>query len=90
MQKQFASISWLEIYVASPLFSRFDDTVEGVRDWLKQMEISLKSEPALEADSQEGAPDTTEELERMENLHKELLAKRYVHVGVCCYISKMP
>lgn len=82
MQNSLPSISWLEIYLASPLFSSFDYTVEGVRDWLKQMEISLKSEPALGADSQQGAPDTTEELERMENLHKELLARRYVHV-VC-------
>lgn len=67
--------------------SSFDDTVEGVREWLKQMELSLKSEPVLEADSQQGTTDTTEELERMENLHKELIARRYVHVGMRGHIS---
>lgn len=69
---------------ASPLPSpcSFDDCVEGIRDWLKQMELSLKSEPILGAESQQGTPDTTEELEKMENLHKELLARRYVYVGV--------
>ncbi|KAG7239212.1 hypothetical protein INR49_029965 [Caranx melampygus] len=58
------------------LLKNFDECVEGLRDWLKQMELSLKSEPFLGAESQQGAPDTTEELERMENLHKELLARR--------------
>ena len=44
------------------------------------MVLSLKREPVFGEESQHGAPDTTEELERMENLHKELLARRYVHV----------
>ncbi|XP_074471039.1 nesprin-1-like isoform X4 [Sebastes fasciatus] len=58
------------------LLRNFNDCVEGVRDWLKQMDLSLKREPVLGAECQQVAPDTTEELERMENLHKELLARR--------------
>lgn len=66
----------------SSLRSSFNGCVEGIKDWLKQMDLSLKSEPVLGAESQQGATDTTEELEKMENLHKELLAKRFVYVGV--------
>ncbi|XP_027140369.1 nesprin-1 isoform X4 [Larimichthys crocea] len=58
------------------LLKNFNGCVEGIKDWLKQMDLSLKSEPVLGAESQQGATDTTEELEKMENLHKELLAKR--------------
>ncbi|XP_039981906.1 nesprin-1-like [Xiphias gladius] len=65
------------------LLKNFDDCVEDIRDWLKQMELSLKSEPVLGAESQQGAPDTTAELERMENLHKELLARRESIERVC-------
>ncbi|CAM9192469.1 unnamed protein product, partial [Lampetra planeri] len=54
----------------------FNDNVGDVREWLKKMELSLTSEAAVEAESQRGAPDATEELERMENLHRELLARR--------------
>ncbi|XP_040920912.1 nesprin-1-like [Toxotes jaculatrix] len=65
------------------LLKNFDDCVEGIRDWLKQMELSLQSEPVLGAESQQGTPDATEELERMENLHKELLARRDSIERVC-------
>lgn len=66
-----------------PLSSHsFDDSVEVIRGWLQQMELSLKKEPVLRAESQQGAPDSTEELERMENLHRELLTRRYVHLCV--------
>lgn len=63
----------------SPLLLSFNGCVEGIRDWLKQMDLSLKSEHVLGAESQQGA---SEELERMENLHKELLARRCVYLGV--------
>ncbi|XP_028253699.1 nesprin-1 [Parambassis ranga] len=58
------------------LLKNFDDCVEVIRNWLKQMDLSLKSEPVLGAESQQGAPATAEDLERMENLHKELMARR--------------
>lgn len=66
-----------------PFLPSFDDCVDGVRGWLKQMELSLRSEPALAAEDQEGAPDSTEELEKMENLHKDLLLRKCVCVCVC-------
>nr|XP_019953051.1 PREDICTED: nesprin-1-like [Paralichthys olivaceus] len=65
------------------LLKNFDNCVEGIRDWLKQMALSLKREPVFGEDSQHGGPDTTEELERMENLHKELLARRDSIERVC-------
>lgn len=73
-----------------PLFSHsFDDCVQGIRDWLKQMDLSLKAEPVLGGESQQGAPDTTEELERMEQLHKELTERRFVYEGVCGHMLYM-
>lgn len=49
-----------------------------IRDWMQQMELSLRKEQVLGAESQQGASDATEQLERLENLHKEVLAKRFV------------
>lgn len=46
---------------------------------MQQMQLSLKKEQILGAESQQDASDTTEQLERLENLHKELLAKRFVY-----------
>lgn len=63
-----------------PLLLSFNGCVKGIRDWLKQIDLSLKSEPVLGAENQQGAADTAEELKKMENLHKELLARRYVGV----------
>ena len=60
----------------------FNESVEGIRDWLRQMDLSLKSKGVLEAQSQQGPSDATEELERMENLLKELFARRCVYFGV--------
>lgn len=46
------------------------------------MDLSLKREPVLGGECQQGAQDITEELKRIENLHEELLAKRCAYVGV--------
>lgn len=54
------------------------------------MDVSLKAEPALGAESQQGATDAAEELEKIENLHKELLERRYVQVSHCVYLLKIP
>ena len=54
------------------------------------MDLSLKSEPVLGAESQQGASDTTEELERMENLQKELLARRCVYSMWVCEAVQIP
>ncbi|CAI5683845.1 unnamed protein product [Oreochromis niloticus] len=68
--------SKLDLEESVGLLKNFDDCVQGIRYWLKQMDLSLKAEPLLGGDSQQGAPDTTEELERMEQLHKELTERR--------------
>lgn len=62
-----------------PLFPSFNGHVEGIGDWMQQMQLSLKKEPILGAESQQDVSDTAKQLERLENLHKELLAKRFVH-----------
>lgn len=54
--------------------------MEGLRDWLEQMERSLKREPPLGGEEQPGVPDSTDELERVEEIHRKLLTKRFVCV----------
>lgn len=47
---------------------------------MQQMQLSLKKEEQiLGAEGQQDSSDTTEQLERLENLHKKLLAKRFVY-----------
>lgn len=65
-----------------PLFPSFNGCVEGMRDWLHQTELSLRKEQNLGAESQQAASDAAEQLERLENLHKELLDKRFVYFGM--------
>lgn len=65
-----------------PLLPSFNGCVEGIRDWLKQMDLSLKGEYNLGAESQQGVSDAAEELDRVENLHRELLARRCVYIWV--------
>lgn len=50
------------------------------------MDLSLKREHVFGAESQQGTSDATEELERMENLHKELLTRRFVYLDVLGYM----
>lgn len=59
----------------------FDDCVERIKEWLEQMDLSLKSESVLEAASQKGCSDPSEELQKMENLNKELIARRFEYMG---------
>ncbi|CAJ1078482.1 nesprin-1 [Xyrichtys novacula] len=58
------------------LLRNFNGCVEAMRDWLKKMDLNLKSKPVLGPESQQGVSDTTEELERIENLQRELLDRR--------------
>lgn len=62
-----------------PLFPSFNDCVEGIREWMQQMQLSLKKEQIPGTESQQAASDTTKQLERLETLHEELLAKRFVY-----------
>lgn len=68
--------------ISSPLnsFVSFNGCVDGIRDWLKQMELSLKNENVRGVESQRGALDAAEELERTDNFYKDLLARR------CAYL----
>ncbi|XP_061756512.1 nesprin-1-like isoform X2 [Nerophis ophidion] len=53
----------------------FNDTVESVKEWLKQMELSLNRESFIGEDGH-GAPDSRKELDKVEHFHKELLTRR--------------
>lgn len=52
--------------------------VEELRDWLQQMDESLQKEATLCEASQPGVPDFSTQLKRVEEIHKELLARRFV------------
>ncbi|KAM4529485.1 nesprin-1 isoform 3-T3 [Fundulus diaphanus] len=65
------------------LLKNFDDCVANTREWLKKMDLGLKSEPDTVTESQRGASDPTEELQRIENLNKELIAQRESIERVC-------
>lgn len=68
--------------ISSPLYSlvSFNGCVDGIRDWLKQMELSLKNENVPGVESQRGASDAAEELERTDNFYKDLLARRCTYL----------
>lgn len=55
--------------------------MDGIREWLKQMDLSLKSENVPGVESQRGASDAAEELERIDNFYRNLRARR------CAYLS---
>lgn len=74
--------------ISSP-FS-FSGSVDGIRDWLKQMELSLKNENVAGVESQRGASDAAEELERMDNFYRDLRARRCAHLSRLRITIKMP
>lgn len=56
------------------------------------MKVGLKNEPDIVVESQRGAADPTEELQRIENLNKELIAQRFVEwvpKAICCTCWKI-
>lgn len=57
---------------------RLEVCVDELRGWLRQMEESLQKEVALCGASQPGVPDFSIQLKRVEEIHKELLARRFV------------
>lgn len=69
-------------------FASFNGAVDGIRDWLKQMDLSLKSENVPGVESQRSASDAAEELERIDNFYKNLRARRYAHLSVIIIIVK--
>lgn len=61
-------------------FASFNCSVDGMRGWLKQMDLSLKS--LSEAGGQRGASDAAEELERIDTFYSDLRARRCAHLPV--------
>lgn len=57
---------------------RLEVCVEELKDWLQQTEERLQKEAALCGASQPGVPDCTTQLRRVEEIRKELLARRFV------------
>ncbi|TWW68818.1 Nesprin-1 Enaptin KASH domain-containing protein 1 [Takifugu flavidus] len=72
-----------ELNESIDLLKNLNGCVEDIRNWLHQTELSLRKEQSLGAESQQGASDAAEQLERLENLHKELLDKRRSIEGIC-------
>lgn len=66
--------------MSSSFFASFNGSVDGIRDWLKQMDLSLKNENVPGVESQRGASDAAEELERMDNFYRDLRARRCAHL----------
>lgn len=62
--------------------------MDGIRDWLKQMDLSLKSENVPGVEGQRGAPDAAEELERIDNFYRNLRAKRCAYLSVAIITDK--
>lgn len=69
-------------------FASFNCAVDGIRDWLKQMDLSLKSENLSEGGGQRGASDAAEELERMDNFYRNLRARRCAYLPVAIIICQ--
>ena len=46
----------MNLLFSLPIPHSFDNCVEGIRDWLKQMVLSLKREPVFGEESQHGSP----------------------------------
>lgn len=57
---------------------RLEVCVDELKDWLRQMEERLKKEAVLLGASQPGVPDCSTRLKRVKEIHKELLARRFV------------
>lgn len=81
---------WISHGCPLPFFGSFNGSVDGIRDWLKQMDLSLKNEDVPGVESQRGASDAAEELERMDNLYRDLRARRCAHLSVPQIIVKTP
>lgn len=70
-------------------FSSFNGAVDGIRDWLKKMDLSLKSENVPGVESQRGASDAAEELERIDRFYRNLRAKRFACLSKALIIAKI-
>ncbi len=69
------------------LLLRYETCVVELRDWLQQLEVRLKTDAPLWGESQSAAPDCSEELRRVEEIHRELLMRRYIWT-VCVHVCE--
>lgn len=66
---------------------RYEIRVVELSDWLQQLEVRLKTDAPLWGESQSAAPDCSEELRRVEEIHRELLMRRYIWT-VCVHVCE--
>uniref|UniRef100_A0A8C1T6X1 Spectrin repeat containing, nuclear envelope 1a n=1 Tax=Cyprinus carpio TaxID=7962 RepID=A0A8C1T6X1_CYPCA len=66
---------------------RYETRVVELSDWLQQLEVRLKTDAPLWGESQSAAPDCSEELRRVEEIHRELLMRRYIWT-VCVHVCE--
>lgn len=67
---------------------RYEARVVELNDWLQQLEVRLKTDAPLWGESQPAAPDCSEELRRVEEIHRELLMRRYIWT-VCLHVYEV-
>ncbi|XP_043075052.1 nesprin-1 isoform X1 [Puntigrus tetrazona] len=58
------------------LLNVYETHAEELSGWLQQLEVRLKTDVPLWGESQSAAPDCSEELRRVEEIHRELLMRR--------------
>ncbi|RXN24277.1 nesprin-1-like protein [Labeo rohita] len=58
------------------LLNGYETRVVELSDWLQQLEVRLKTDAPLWGESQSAAPDCSEELRKMEEIHRELQMRR--------------
>ncbi|XP_016311636.1 nesprin-1-like isoform X6 [Sinocyclocheilus anshuiensis] len=58
------------------LLNGYETRVVELSDWLQQLEVRLKTDAPLWGESQSAAPDCSEELRRVEEIHRVLLMRR--------------
>lgn len=61
--------------------------VVELSNWLQQLEARLKTDAPLWGESQSAAPNCSEELRRVEEIHRVLLMRRYIWT-VCVHVCE--
>lgn len=80
-------MSDLRVNLVNLILLRFETRLVELSDWLQHLEVRLKTDAPLWGESQSAAPDCSEELRRVEEIHRELLMRRYIWtVCLCVYV----
>lgn len=67
------------------LLLRYETRVVDLNHWLQQLEERLKTDAPLWGECEPEAPDCSEELRRVEEIHRELLMRRYIW-SICAFL----